>query len=504
MLTVQSHPKSLCNGLTRRAVLQAAGLGLFGTSLNNLLAAEEAGAVVRPRAKSVLFLFLFGGPSQLETFDMKPDAPSGIRGPYQPRYRWLCFTMCQCALFAATFPLRIMQADDLSALRNIEISCIEDSVIHSATFQSNTQHLISNRNGIFAAFVKSRNEDYTAQNWKLVRSTDAGRSFSVVTEGVAATNPPVLETDEADNLYLCRVDWKENKSAIDCFASSDDYKTVRTLELPRVAGGKFAMGFDRSRQRICFITLDGALHRVGVAGQMLPPIKILVDGQRAVLQYPSLHFDERNDLYFCWTTVAHGRYLYHDIHVARSTDGGDHWETLSGKSPFAADDGGPADLISLQSELDVTTWLANAIPRFGKLHAIYETQSEPRRYNYVRLDTVQGHEELRITPEFGGESLRVQGLDGGLASQANKPNAPIFCVVRDAKRPRLVCLRSDDQGTTWRDWAVSTDFKSPYAIGTCREICENGTVIGTFTDAIEPSNDNFGKSKVYFFSIPTD
>jgi hypothetical protein len=48
------------------------------------LAAEEAGLVTRPRAKSVLFLFLFGGPSQLETFDMKPDAPSTIRGPYQP------------------------------------------------------------------------------------------------------------------------------------------------------------------------------------------------------------------------------------------------------------------------------------------------------------------------------------------------------------------------------------------------------------------------------------
>jgi hypothetical protein len=38
----------------------------------------------KARAKSVLFLFLFGGPSQLETFDLKPDAPSGIRGPFRP------------------------------------------------------------------------------------------------------------------------------------------------------------------------------------------------------------------------------------------------------------------------------------------------------------------------------------------------------------------------------------------------------------------------------------
>ena len=84
MLNIQGTPQRLCNGLTRRDVLRAGGAGLFGTSLTQLLAAEEAGNVVHPRAKSVMFLFMFGGPSQLETFDMKPDAPSGIRGPCKP------------------------------------------------------------------------------------------------------------------------------------------------------------------------------------------------------------------------------------------------------------------------------------------------------------------------------------------------------------------------------------------------------------------------------------
>ena len=84
MLTIYGNEQRLCSGLTRRDVLRAAGAGLFGTSVTTLLAAEESGSVVRPRARSVLFLFLFGGPSQLETFDMKPDAPTTIRGPYQP------------------------------------------------------------------------------------------------------------------------------------------------------------------------------------------------------------------------------------------------------------------------------------------------------------------------------------------------------------------------------------------------------------------------------------
>jgi len=54
-----------------------------------MLAANEQQLLVKKpfkngKAKSVIFLFLFGGPSQLETFDMKPDAPSNLRGPFTP------------------------------------------------------------------------------------------------------------------------------------------------------------------------------------------------------------------------------------------------------------------------------------------------------------------------------------------------------------------------------------------------------------------------------------
>ena len=84
MLNILGHTRRVCDGLSRRQVLQAAGAGLLGVNLPQVLAAEERGLVQRPRAKSVMFLFLFGGPSQLETFDMKPDAPQGIRGPFRP------------------------------------------------------------------------------------------------------------------------------------------------------------------------------------------------------------------------------------------------------------------------------------------------------------------------------------------------------------------------------------------------------------------------------------
>lgn len=64
----------------RRHLLRA-GAGLLGVTLPRVLAAEPPAA---PRARSVIFLFLFGGPSQFETFDLKPEAPAEIRGPFHP------------------------------------------------------------------------------------------------------------------------------------------------------------------------------------------------------------------------------------------------------------------------------------------------------------------------------------------------------------------------------------------------------------------------------------
>ena len=85
MLTIYGQSQPVCCGPTRREMLQACGAGLFGASLPTLLAAEDTGLATLPvRARRVLYLYIYGGPAQHETWDMKPDAPSGIRGPFQP------------------------------------------------------------------------------------------------------------------------------------------------------------------------------------------------------------------------------------------------------------------------------------------------------------------------------------------------------------------------------------------------------------------------------------
>ncbi|GAB5406739.1 MAG: DUF1501 domain-containing protein [Aureliella sp.] len=74
-----------CNGTTRRDFLQVGTLGTLGLGLPQLLAAKERGLVdEKADKKSCIMIFNLGAPSQLDTFDMKPDAPSEIRGPFKP------------------------------------------------------------------------------------------------------------------------------------------------------------------------------------------------------------------------------------------------------------------------------------------------------------------------------------------------------------------------------------------------------------------------------------
>lgn len=73
-----------CNGATRREIIQAGTLGAIGLSLPQLLAAEEKGIKDKHDDRACIMIFNLGGPSQMDTFDMKPNAPAEIRGPFKP------------------------------------------------------------------------------------------------------------------------------------------------------------------------------------------------------------------------------------------------------------------------------------------------------------------------------------------------------------------------------------------------------------------------------------
>lgn len=68
--------------VTRRKLLQIGGQSFLGLNAARMLAASERSGEYAARAKSVIFLYQFGGPSHLETFDPKPEAPSEVRGQF--------------------------------------------------------------------------------------------------------------------------------------------------------------------------------------------------------------------------------------------------------------------------------------------------------------------------------------------------------------------------------------------------------------------------------------
>src|SRR5687768_2737059 len=68
---------------TRRQLLRGLGFGALGLGLPDLLRLQATGP--KPgKAKACIMLWLFGGPSQIDTFDMKPDAPEEFRGEFKP------------------------------------------------------------------------------------------------------------------------------------------------------------------------------------------------------------------------------------------------------------------------------------------------------------------------------------------------------------------------------------------------------------------------------------
>jgi len=75
-----------CDGITRRQALRIGGSGLIGgLSLPWLLEVQAKAATERPApAQACIFIFLEGGPSHIDMWDLKPDAPAEIRGPFRP------------------------------------------------------------------------------------------------------------------------------------------------------------------------------------------------------------------------------------------------------------------------------------------------------------------------------------------------------------------------------------------------------------------------------------
>jgi hypothetical protein len=115
MLNIQSGSTSRnCQGHTRRAALKAGFLGAAGLSMSDLLQLQAAG-LAKKTDRSVILFWLDGGPSQLESYDPKPEAPLENRGP-----KTAIQTRLPGSFFCETLSKQAAIADKLAVIRSVK------------------------------------------------------------------------------------------------------------------------------------------------------------------------------------------------------------------------------------------------------------------------------------------------------------------------------------------------------------------------------------------------
>jgi len=113
MMTLFGPRHRYCDGVSRRSFLKLGGLAVGGLSLPELLRAEARAGVGRSH-KSVIMVYLSGGLSHQDTFDLKPDAPAEIRGEFRP-----IATRVPGVQFGELLPNLAASADKLAVIRSV-------------------------------------------------------------------------------------------------------------------------------------------------------------------------------------------------------------------------------------------------------------------------------------------------------------------------------------------------------------------------------------------------
>ena len=115
MLSILQQPgrNALCDGISRRDFIKIGGLGMGRLTLAQLLSAE-AHAGIRKAQKAVIMIYMVGGPPHQDMYDIKPDAPAEIAGPWKA-----IDTRVPGIRICEHLPRLAKQAKHLSVLRSI-------------------------------------------------------------------------------------------------------------------------------------------------------------------------------------------------------------------------------------------------------------------------------------------------------------------------------------------------------------------------------------------------
>jgi hypothetical protein len=125
MLRILGRGTKLCDGLTRREALRVGGLAFAGLTLADVERLRAATAPASGRGKSIIMIWLRGGPSHIDSFDMKPDAPAEVRGEFSP-----ILTNVPGIQVCEYLPKHAQIMDKLAILRGIQSNDLGDHTPH--------------------------------------------------------------------------------------------------------------------------------------------------------------------------------------------------------------------------------------------------------------------------------------------------------------------------------------------------------------------------------------
>jgi len=250
MLSFSGGSNRFCDGINRRNFLK---IGAFGSSLTltDMLRAKESGKV--GTAKSAIMIYLPGGPSHMDMYDLKPNAPSEFRGEFKP-----ISTNVPGVQISEHFPNQAKMFDKLAVVRSL-VSVDEHSdsqvmtgyseninrVVHHPSFGSVISKLHSNQSDI-PPFVSLRG---------MTKGTEPGylgiahRPFTPDGPGLQNLRlPSGVENDRYDDRKSLLKNFDNVRREIDASGTMKGMDSFATRAFEMVASGTVRKALDLSRE----------------------------------------------------------------------------------------------------------------------------------------------------------------------------------------------------------------------------------------------------------------
>ena len=258
MLTFLGNKQGFCDGLNRRNFLKIGAFGA-GLTLADMLrlqaAANNTPAPAAPsRPKSAIMIYLPGGPTHMDMYDLKPDAPSEFRGEFRPIQ-----TNVNGVQICELFPLQARMWDKFSVIRSV-VSVDEHSDSLVMTGKSQRENMTANHPSFGSVVSRVRSAHQSAipsfvSLRGMSRGTEPGflgishRPFSPNGPGVQNLTPlNAVPAERMNDRRAMREGFDGINREIDANAAGLDTFTNRAFDMITSGGVRHALDLQREPQ----------------------------------------------------------------------------------------------------------------------------------------------------------------------------------------------------------------------------------------------------------------